>query len=111
MLIHYTSEDWRTYPRAAFSQGMGMAPTYVKGNMERQESAMGTWIDPARMVWHTVACTRCQRTITRIKLPGIVRSTAYRLCSKCTTEAAGAKKTPQKERGSVRRPSSRIQKP
>jgi hypothetical protein len=51
---------------------------------------MGTWKTPNRLVWHTIVCSRCNRVINRVKLPGISRKISYRLCDKC-----GVPATPQ----------------
>ena len=49
---------------------------------------MSTWKDPNRLVWHTARCSRCNRIISRAKLPGVMRQTVYRLCAKCAAGAA-----------------------
>ena len=51
---------------------------------------MGTWKTPNRLVWHTIICSRCNRVLNRVKLPGISRKTSYRVCENC-----GAAATPQ----------------
>ena len=56
---------------------------------------MSTWKDPNRLVWHTARCSKCNRIISRAKLPGVMRQTVYRLCAKCaagtaTTSSGGA---------------------
>ena len=42
---------------------------------------MSTWKDPNRLVWHTARCSRCNRIISRAKLPGLMRQTVYRPCA------------------------------
>ena len=62
---------------------------------------MSTWKDPNRLVWHTARCSRCNRIISRAKLPGVMRQTVYRLCAKCTagTPAASSGGAPRRGRG------------
>ena len=62
---------------------------------------MSTWKDPNRLVWHTARCSRCNRIISRAKLPGVMRQTVYRLCAKCAagTPAASSGGAPRRGRG------------
>ena len=67
---------------------------------------MSTWKDPNRLVWHTARCSRCNRIISRAKLPGVMRQTVYRLCAKCvagTPAASGGGPRRGRGRGARRR--------
>ena len=65
---------------------------------KRLKGSTSTWKDPHNEVWYTVQCHRCGRLIARLKLPGILRQTLYRLCDPCQAEMA-----PQRPRERRRR--------
>ena len=68
---------------------------------------MSTWKDPNRLVWHTARCSRCNRIISRAKLPGVMRQTVYRLCAKCAAGAATTASGGGARRGRGARPRRR----
>ena len=60
---------------------------------------MGTWKNPNRLVWHEVSCSRCNKVITRIKLPGLTRSRSERLCNECAAAGPQPPRTGREPRG------------
>lgn len=68
---------------------------------------MSTWKDPNRLVWHTARCSRCNRIISRAKLPGVMRQTVYRLCAKCAAGTATTSSGGGARRGRGPRPRRR----
>ncbi len=51
---------------------------------------MGTFKHPARSVWHTSVCSRCNRVIQRVLLPGLQKRTTLRVCDRCLSEGSQA---------------------
>ncbi len=51
---------------------------------------MGTFKHPSRSVWHTSVCSRCRRVIQRVLLPGLQKTTSYRVCDRCLSEGSNA---------------------
>ena len=49
---------------------------------------MGTFKNPSRNVWHTSVCSRCNKIITRVQLPGLAKQTKLRICDGCLSESA-----------------------
>ena len=51
---------------------------------------MGTFKNPSRNVWHTSVCSRCNKVITRVQLPGLAKRTTLRICDACFSEGGAA---------------------
>ncbi|MQG76329.1 MAG: hypothetical protein FI703_03245 [SAR202 cluster bacterium] len=51
---------------------------------------MATFKNPSRMVWHTSVCSRCNKVITRVQLPGLFKVTSHRICDACLSEGGAA---------------------
>ena len=51
---------------------------------------MGTFKNPSRNVWHTSVCSRCNKVITRVQLPGLAKQTTLRICDACLSEGGAA---------------------
>ncbi|MCH8939710.1 MAG: hypothetical protein IIC27_01115 [Chloroflexi bacterium] len=51
---------------------------------------MGTFKNPSRMVWHTSICSRCNKVITRVQLPGLFKTTSHRICDACLSKGGAA---------------------
>ena len=49
---------------------------------------MGTFKHPTRYAWHTSVCTRCNRVIQRVLLPGLQKRTTLRVCDRCLSEGS-----------------------
>lgn len=63
----------------------------------QEEVPLGTWKDPHAVSWHYLVCYRCGRLIDRVKIAGLVRRTAYRLCDVCA--GTGQQRQAERRRG------------